>query len=575
MKQLNLKKIKNDLLTFALTIESVLDVEVIIVNSSLERIVSTSINKRNNAIQVDKNSVFSKALTKNMSFIVDNPREHLACASCKQKKSCTEFAQVCCPISENGEVYGVIGLIADSEQQRDNLLHKKNNLIAFLENISKMIVSRMKEDERNRELINLYDEMQTIINSIKKPVISIDENGSITRYNNMAENYFGVLLKSEPRLLSSKIKNTIIKSNASEYEYDFQYKNKKFRGFFRKYMTEDGTSNVLVFDEIKEVIGLVNTIIGGGMQTKFDDIIGSSEALYNVKNMAKEIANSDSTILITGESGTGKELFARAIHFSSKRKHYPFIAINCAAIPDHLLESELFGYIEGAFTGAIKGGKIGKFELADKGTIFLDEIGDLQLHLQAKLLRVLQDRSITRIGSNKSIDIDVRIISATNQNLEKKVASGEFREDMYYRINVVPIEIPPLNSRRTDIYELTEYFVKKIASRVGKKIEGVSPDTLDLLMNYHWKGNVRELENLIDYTVNMARGEVIQKSDLPERFHFTVRKSIYLTPIKELELLEIKKALKLYGRKKEGIAKVISKLGISRATLYRRMKELD
>lgn len=246
-----------------------------------------------------------------------------------------------------------------------------------------------------------------------------------------------------------------------------------------------------------------------------DMIITQDKAMIKIQEKIQTICNFDSNIFIGGESGTGKELFAREIHYSSNRKNKPFIVVNCAAIPENLLESELFGYEEGSFTGAKKGGKVGKFILANHGTLFLDEIGDMPLNLQAKLLRVLNDRKVDRIGSDKLIDIDVRIISATNKNLEEMIRNNEFREDLYYRLNVIPIYIPPLRERRDDILLIASHYINIFNKKFNKNILGLSQDVVNILNNYDWPGNVRELKNYIEYMVGFENKEIISIDNLP------------------------------------------------------------
>jgi DNA-binding NtrC family response regulator len=247
---------------------------------------------------------------------------------------------------------------------------------------------------------------------------------------------------------------------------------------------------------------------------KIDSFISHSAKMDEVLSVAARAADSKATILITGESGTGKEVLAKSIHYVSPRKEKPFIAVNIPALPETLLESELFGHEKGAFTGADKAKK-GRFELADGGTIFLDEIGDIPLNLQVKLLRVLQEHQIERLGSTENINIDVRIIAATHQNLEEKIKDGSFREDLYYRLNIVSLHIPPLRERREDILPLTENFTEKYSKENGKKSLGLSKEAVDLLIKYNFPGNVRELENIIERAVVLGRSEVITANDLP------------------------------------------------------------
>lgn len=242
----------------------------------------------------------------------------------------------------------------------------------------------------------------------------------------------------------------------------------------------------------------------------FEDILGSSEAITKAIDKAKRIADSDASVMITGESGTGKEMFAQSIHNASTRRKYNFVAVNCSAIPENLLESEMFGYEEGSFTGARKGGKMGLFELAHRGTIFLDEIGEMPLQLQSKLLRTLEEKKVMRVGSNKNIDVDVRIISATNENLSEMISKGKFREDLYYRLNVLPLKIPSLRERSGDVIEIFDYFVAQSKSNIV-----LDKDAQFALSDYSWRGNVRELRNVSEYLTSMGKSQITIK-DLPE-----------------------------------------------------------
>lgn len=309
----------------------------------------------------------------------------------------------------------------------------------------------------------------------------------------------------------------------------------------------------------------------------FGDVVGESEAIRDLKRKARRIAGSVSTVLITGESGTGKEMFAQAIHNASDRWNKPFIKINCAAIPDNLLESELFGYAEGAFTGAQKGGKPGKFELANKGTIFLDEIGDMPLVMQAKLLRVLQEYEVERIGGLEPVKIDVRVIAATNHDLEKMVEEGEFREDLYYRLNVIRIDLPPLRERPEDIPLLIDSLLAKLSTKLRKNIKGISTDALNLLQEYHWPGNVRELENILELAMNMTDEQFLDYDDFP----CVVRKVQRNTKGKRRNLLDVLSQVEkdmLINALKEtrGDKKIAARmLGIHPSALYRKLKKHD
>jgi len=257
----------------------------------------------------------------------------------------------------------------------------------------------------------------------------------------------------------------------------------------------------------------------------FGDMIGQSKSMKEIFRFIKQTADKKATVLISGESGTGKELVARAIHQNSPRRHKPFIAINCAAIPETLLESELFGFEKGAFTNASER-KIGRFELADQGTLFLDEIAELSLNTQAKILRFLQEREFTRIGGSQTIKVDVRLISATNRNLEKALVEGKLREDFYYRINIIPLVIPPLRERRGDIPFLAHHFTHKVNVREGKEVQGISKEAVEMLVNYSWPGNVRELENVIDRAVTLIDQDTITVEHLPSHIRELSKTSV-------------------------------------------------
>lgn len=300
-------------------------------------------------------------------------------------------------------------------------------------------------------------------------------------------------------------------------------------------------------------------------------IIGTTPQIRKIFEIIEAVKDADSSILIQGETGTGKELIARALHYSSRRAAMPFITVNCAAIPKELMESELFGYEKGAFTGAINRKK-GKIEEVEGGTLFLDEIGELELSLQAKLLRVIQEREIERIGNNKKIKVEFRLISSTNRDLRREVKEGRFREDLYYRINVVDIKVPPLRERRDDIPLLTIEFLKEFNKREGKKVN-VSDKVIKAFQRYDWPGNVRQLRNVIERAIVMAKGDSIELKDLPEEFHILNSEetdSNGIKTIKELEKRAIIEALRKCRGNKSKASKV---LGISRKAFYKRLKE--
>ena len=310
------------------------------------------------------------------------------------------------------------------------------------------------------------------------------------------------------------------------------------------------------------------------------DIIGETQSMLAAKKLARKAARTDSTLLITGESGTGKEVFAQAMHNRSVRRDGPFVKVNCPAIPENLLESELFGFVDGSFTGAMRGGKPGKFELAEGGTIFLDEIGDMSLPMQAKLLTVLQEKEVERIGGTKPIPLNLRIIAATNKDLHKMVREGRFREDLFYRLKVMEIHLPPLRERTEDIPLIVDYLVKKINQKIGSDIQGVTAESLKRMMNYHWPGNVRELENMIEQATNLSEESLIDltgllvpadewciEKDAPEPEAKNFQMSV---ADREKDLI-----LDALARAKGNKAKAARLLKIQRSVLYKKMDRLQ
>jgi transcriptional regulator with PAS, ATPase and Fis domain len=327
-----------------------------------------------------------------------------------------------------------------------------------------------------------------------------------------------------------------------------------------------------IIENLTDKLGQVTT-----SKYTFDNILGSSMELNSCVDLAERSARSNSTVLLLGESGTGKELFAHAIHSSSMRRENPFIKVNCAAIPETLLESEFFGYEKGAFTGAVKS-KIGKFELAHGGTIFLDEIGDMNLILQGKVLRVLQEMEFERVGGTQTTKVDVRVIAATNRNLRELIRLGKFREDLFYRLNVVEITVPPLRVRKEDLPVLLDNLIVKLNRKLGKKVKWVDREAQEELSNYEWPGNIRELENIIERVMVTMDEEVITKKNLgmpANQFKIMHEQDVDLVPIDQMEEMMIRKAVAKYGNTVDGKRRASHALNISLATLYNKLKRFS
>ncbi|HYG57961.1 MAG TPA: sigma 54-interacting transcriptional regulator, partial [Symbiobacteriaceae bacterium] len=444
-------------------------------------------------------------------------------------------------------------------------------------------IGEQQQTEKMAALARQYD---TVINSVQEGILALDSHGTI-RHANLAA---GRLLRAPvDDLIARPISDLfpqveVAAGGPAEFEAHSALRGEKAYWLCRlNPVAGQGFPDgyVLTFRGIEEIPRMVATYMRSERQFTFDDILGSSPAMMEAKRVAHSIAGGDATVLIHGESGTGKELFARAIHWESSRRSGSFVAVNCAAIPEAILESELFGYEEGAFTGARRGGKPGKFELAQDGTLFLDEIGDMPLHLQAKLLRALEERQVDRLGGRKPVRVNIRVIAATNKDLRRMAMTGEFRLDLYYRLAVIPIHIPPLREHKEDIPEYASHFIRKYTLALGKRIEGLEPGVLDALLRHGWPGNIRELANALEYAVNLVRGPRIGVDSLPRQLTLADGPDT-ISPAPLPVRLPVKRAitrqelvawLAEYGESTRAKEAMASALGISRATLYRKLKE--
>ncbi|NLW43628.1 MAG: sigma 54-interacting transcriptional regulator [Syntrophomonadaceae bacterium] len=434
------------------------------------------------------------------------------------------------------------------------------------------------------EMENLYKTI--VMESLSDGVLTLDRKGRVMVMNKLAAQILGIdpgstlnkTLKelmppyNEPLFQAISENRELIKPLEIRRKYDRLKTTVSCIPLVGKNNQVLGT--VVILQPIQKYKRPLEKVCGARAGITFNDIIGNSSELNYALRLAEIASKSDSNVLLLGESGVGKEVFAQAIHNASRRRDEPFIAINCAAVPRELISSELFGYEEGAFTGARKGGNPGKLELADQGTLFLDEIGEMPLDLQGSLLRFLEEGNIMRLGGREVIPVDVRIIAASNKNLKDEVMKGRFRLDLYYRLKVIDIEIPPLRMRKDDIPGLVEHFVKTIGSRLGRKITGIDPGAMEILLNYDWPGNVRELKNVIERAVNIAGGDVLTVDDLPPDIKEDNLKSPLIWE-QSLNKDEIEKRLIMDClRKHNGNRNLAAKeLGISRATIFRKIKK--
>ncbi len=581
-----LDKVGSSIQQVAEVIASALQANVTIVDASLVRIAGTGPYRDKIMTRAPSNSAYTRVLASKKSIVIENPGQDESCQNCPEKSTCVETFEICTPIIRNGAVVGIIGIFAFDETQKLNLLEKKQQYLNFLAKMSELIASKLGEQILYEQVINYNTELNAVIENVSQGVLCANQHGQIKHVNARALELLG--FKDQPAAVKGRLIHDLwpgsLLQKALADNSDIRDKEETCNTRFsrRGLMTtvkvirqkDTITGAVATYSDAEDVHKSAFRAWSQGSFT-FVDLIGKSRSFLKVKSRAIRAAEFDSTILITGESGSGKELFARAIHNASKRAEQPFVAINCSAIPETLLESELFGYEPGAFTGASKSGKPGRIELADRGTLFLDEIGDMPLFLQAKLLRTLQERSILKIGGLNPIPVDVRILAATNKNIEEFIAKKLFREDLYYRINVVPLELPPLRERKEDIPVFIDHFLAIYNSRFNKQVAGVSPEVLELLQGYSWPGNVRELENIIEYGINITENSVISIEDIRDRFNLSDYPDNSMSlkeKVREYEEKVLNEYLDRFGWDESGKDKAARKLGLSRATLYRKLK---
>jgi len=587
-----LKSVQNYIQHFADAFAAVLDFEVAIVDEYLEVIAGTGKYKDQIGIIYGSGSISYQILcTQQKSLLVSEPIKSMLCKECARKKTCKVLAGLLYPIKLGEKTIGSISLYAFTASQKENLVKDFSKLENFLEHLVGLIAGKLNEIVVHQQAAKMAEQFNTLIDSVREGIIALDYHGKITHVNRSAEEILTVQShqlkgKQVEEVFSGLIMSKIQKMNEPYMEQDVFYKNKKQISHCMSTVTEvkygtEVSGFVISIRSIGEMRKLAGRVIREDRKYSFDGILGQSMVITEIKKKMSRVATTDSSILITGDSGTGKELFAQAIHQESLRKDGPFIAVNCGAIPENLLESELFGYEEGAFTGARRSGKPGKFELANGGTLFLDEIGDMPLLLQVKLLRFLQDYTIERVGGVKPVVVDVRIIAATNRNLEEMIRTEQFRSDLFYRLSVIPFHIPPLRERKEDLKLLIHYFLEKYNLILGKHLQGFTNDALTKLCDYPWPGNVRELENAIEYSTNVCPDSCIDVEYLPNRvLDHTITKPPTqpqkgIQSIADLERNALIEALNRFGsgsRAKENAAR---SLGMSRSTLYRKIKEME
>ncbi len=588
-----LRDIQEDVRRFAEAISSALRVEAEIVDNELTIIAGTGLYKdmvgqKEENGDLDSGFIYGRTVKSGKPTVVSDAANDPTYDPSILNGSVMELAEICCPINLRGVSLGAIGLVAFDEAQRRFLLERRDEMLEFLGRMAELLASKVAEAATMQRLVIASNQLRTILESIDQGILAIDQQGYVQHCNGVGAR----LIQKNPDALTGRhIEDVLPGSGLMEVV-------RTGRGYLRReetYQSGDLELHFLVSAEPivvdRAVVGVVVSlrslsdvrkqayeIMASDHVIDIDHILGQSPQMRDLRERVRQVAQTNATVLITGETGTGKGLIAGAIHYSGARRAGPFISVNCAAIPDELLESELFGYMGGAFSGARKGGKPGKFELANGGTIYLDEIGDLPLRLQPKLLHVLQARTVERLGGVKPIQVDVRVISSTNQDLEQMIAEREFREDLYYRLNVIPLTTPPFRDRREDILLLLESFLEKRCRDEEKRIKGISSEVEELFLAYDWPGNVRELENAVEYMVSLEPGEVITLESVPPRIKKACesetagdRPLTGLLEDYEKELLRKKR--ERLGAGPGAIEELGARLQISRATLYRKLKK--
>ena len=579
-----LMQIQPTIQRFARMLASVLQLEVEIVDENLCRVAGTGAYGKFLGRQLSGNSrLLRHVLETKTEQVVTQSRFDPLCEGCDSKENCREKAFLGTPVILQDRCVGVISLIAVTHEQQEHISDNLREFSDYVRHISTIFVSKLLEDQGPGD--NISKIFATMIDNMDQGVLVVDDENRVQFVNQTALKTLGV------------VQNNIIGKPV------------RFRPLtFESNFTHGHMQHIVSWDDKSElIIGQLHNIQGRQLflmafhqsHTSFsvahapdephlEQLVGECRVMRQLKRLISRIAPSPSSVMVVGESGTGKEVVARAIHKLSGRRNKPFIAINCAAIPEQLLESELFGYVKGAFTGASANGKTGLIQAANTGTLFLDEIGDMPLMLQAKLLRAIEAREILPIGASSPIQVDIRIISATNQNLAQFIAEGKFREDLFYRLNVIPITLPPLRERQEDIELLVHYFLHLHTRRLGSVYPGIAPDVVEILRKHRWPGNLRELSNLMEYLVNVVpSGEVIDSTLLPpnllnngttEQSDVTEVSEAHLslddaggTALEEMEKQMIREALSRHNSKKQ----VADELGIGIATLYRKIKKYE
>lgn len=573
-----LLSIKTELQHIVEALHAVTNVDITIVDEHLDRIVTTVKEEYNIGDKAPDYSAFHICIMTGEQYFVKNPKEDPICVKCEGIGKCRELVEFCIPIKFKNEIIGVLGMCAYDEKAKQNLLANQDSYMNFESQLSDIISTILNEKNIVRMLEYSSSELVTLINSLKDGIIIINNNKDIITTNKYVNEKLNINSNKMPTiwdLLTEKGYNKLISKNFNGEVGPIKLNGIEFMINASPIIIKEIQQGIVIllsdFNKMKESVIESN-------RTKhwitFDDIVGESEALLQARREAMQVAERDASVLIMGETGTGKEVFASAIHTASSRKNDVFMAINCGAIPENLIESEIFGYEKGSFTGANISGRQGKFEICKDGTLFLDEIGDLPFSMQVKLNRALEEKEIIRVGGNTTIKVNPRIISATHKDLFSLVEKKLFRDDLYYRLNVVPIFLPPLRARGYDVIILSRYFLNHFSEVYNKDLKGFTADSEKLLLGYKFPGNIRELRNLVEYAVIFEEKSLIGVENIRKKMGFYNEteniKLADLTKAYEKEIINNK--IKKVGNDFDSKKQAAKQLGISIATLYRKLE---
>lgn len=538
--------------------------------SSLFYCTPTYLKKKGNTVHY----AFIQDVIVNGSVLVTEPGKMPACIGCRFNEHCPSTMEILCCIHSGTDVAGVISFTSFTKEGQKRISENTEVYLNAITKLSSLIGEYLQQFSEGSAAADTEKLIESLMSLCEQPLLLTDPNGVVLRYNSPADKvlkFCNVSSTSLRQIFSEDMARRITSGN-DLFEKKASIGENTAKVTTRSIYSQNHLHSILVrlSNEFYE-----NLPESGA----FERLIGSSRAFVHIQNLIKRVADSPTPILITGETGTGKELVARSFHEQSRRNKYPFVAINCSSIPENLFESELFGYEEGSFTGAKKGGKMGRIEMAQGGTLFLDELGEMPLSVQPKLLRVLQEYELERVGSTKKIHLDIRIVAATNRDLREMIKEGKFREDLFYRISVINVKLPPLRDRKEDIIPISLNYLERLKTKMTTPLRTISHEAEQAFLNYSWPGNIRELQNVVEYAANLCDSDTLTLADLPEHMRGLEEcpdtEKQKETPLPDSQEKQILDLLSAYGHTLESKKKIAADLGISLRTLYRKLNKMN